>query len=141
MALISEMSDLVAAKKHAFARKLLALLLVIPAALFLFTAYVMGTIALLFWLESYYSTVSAFLMLGGGYAFIGCVVLIIAKWQSQPKQIEPAVSSYPGMNGAHLANAATDAVQKMATKNLSTSLLITLLAGIVYGVSQQRKTD
>lgn len=131
-----EMASLLAAKKNALIRKCLAMLLLIPAAILLFTAYVMGTLALLHWLEDYYPEFPAFLILSGGYAVLGFMVLMIAKWQSKP---EPHVS--PAAPTSAHANYAASAINEIAGKNMPMTLVATLVAGFVYGIVQKKNDD
>lgn len=135
--LLSEMAGMASVKKQAFVRKLCALLLLVPAAIFLFSAYILGTIALLQWLEFHHGEMLSFLILGGGYAVLGCIIIVIAKWQSKPDPVVQPTHS----DTNNLAETAAGVVQDMAKKNLPTSLILTLVAGFAYGVSQQRKRD
>lgn len=133
-----EMTNLLAAKKNAVIRKFLALLLLIPAAILLFTAYVFGTLALLHWLEDYYPEFPAFLILCGGYAVLGLMVLMIAKWQSKPEPQPHVSAAAPSLSSA---NYATSAINEIAGKNLPMTLMATLVAGFVYGIVQKKNDD
>lgn len=133
-----EMTNLLAAKKNAVMRKLLAMLLLVPAAVLLFTAYVLGTLALLHWLRDYHPEFPAFLILSGGYAVVGFLVIIIAKWQSKPEQ-QPRVSAAAPNSGS--ANYATSAINEITGKNLPVTLMAALVAGFVYGVVQNKNED
>lgn len=133
-----DMTRQLVAKKDAVIRKLFAVLLLIPAAILLFTAYVLGTLALLHWLEDYYPDLPAFLILSGGYAVLGFSVLIIAKWQSKPEP-QPHVSAAAPAAGS--ADYAASAINQIAGKNLPMTLMATLMVGFVYGIVRQNNDD
>lgn len=137
----SEMSDLVSAKKQVLVRKLAAFLLAIPALILLLTAYVLATVALLRWLEGQFAEVPSLLILGAGYAVFACVVIAVAKWWARPQPVARSPHSQPNAATTAFAETAAEAVQHMTTKNLRTSLLLTLVAGFAYGALQQRDQD